>query len=176
MRCLLPVAAVALGALAACNPTLNWREARFDDSTLVALLPCKPDKAARPALLAGKQVAMQLLGCEAGGATFAVARTAAIPGAEAGAVLAQWKAATLARLGSTVSQDAPFVPAGALDLPQSLRAQVQGRGPDGRQVTAQLAWFAHAGPQGVELFHAAVHAEKLDAQGAETFLAGLKFR
>ncbi len=31
--------------LGACNPSLNWREVRPDNTALSLLLPCKPDKA-----------------------------------------------------------------------------------------------------------------------------------
>ena len=49
----LPALALCV-AIAACSTELNWREARFDDAPLVALLPCKPDKGARELPLAGR--------------------------------------------------------------------------------------------------------------------------
>ena len=38
-----------------------------------ALLPCKPDRGSRPVELAGQKLMMHMVGCEAGGAMFAVA-------------------------------------------------------------------------------------------------------
>jgi len=35
----------AMALLAACSPTLNWREVRPEGTRLALLLPCKPDKA-----------------------------------------------------------------------------------------------------------------------------------
>lgn len=67
-----PVFAAALFALAACSSTFNWREVRADSTALKAMLPCKPDRAARTVPMAGRQVELRVLGCEAGGATFAV--------------------------------------------------------------------------------------------------------
>ena len=102
----LPALALCV-AIAACSTELNWREARFDDAPLVALLPCKPDKGARELPLAGRMRQVNMMGCEAGGATFTVAfadvdDASAVPDA-----LAQWKAvsrATQARYFSHQTQ------------------------------------------------------------------------
>jgi hypothetical protein len=59
--------------LAACSPTLNWREVQLDTAGVQALLPCKPDHAVREVQLAGATHSMEMLGCEAAGATFTVA-------------------------------------------------------------------------------------------------------
>lgn len=64
--------AATLFTLAACSPTFNWREVRAESMPLKAMLPCKPDKGARTVPMAGRQVELQVLGCEAGGATFAL--------------------------------------------------------------------------------------------------------
>ena len=71
-RAAAPVAA-ALGVAAGCAPDLNWREVRPVGTTLVALLPCKPDRQTRAIPLAGAEVSMEVLGCSAGGTTWAVA-------------------------------------------------------------------------------------------------------
>src|SRR5689334_7855840 len=73
---LLPAAA-AVFALAACSPTFNWREVPIADAGLVALLPCKPDRAERALPLGAESVRVDMAGCEAGGATFAVAHASA---------------------------------------------------------------------------------------------------
>jgi hypothetical protein len=59
--------------LAACTPAFNWRDVGFEGLPVSALLPCKPDRAARMVPLAGAQRPMVMAGCEAGGATFTVA-------------------------------------------------------------------------------------------------------
>jgi len=58
--------------LAACSPTFDWREARFEGTTLVAMFPCRPDHHARPLELAGRRTTMQMDTCATGGATFAL--------------------------------------------------------------------------------------------------------
>jgi len=101
-------------AVAACSPTFNWRDVRTESAALKATLPCKPDKAARTVPMAGRQVELKVLGCEAGGATFAVLTGDIVDPLRAGEVLAQWRAATLANMRSAPAgvQDRPFLPAG----------------------------------------------------------------
>lgn len=60
-------------SLSACNPTFNWRETRIENTSLVALMPCKPDHQSRALPLAGQRVDMHMTACDAGGATFAIA-------------------------------------------------------------------------------------------------------
>jgi hypothetical protein len=59
-------------AVAGCSPALDWRETRLKGPGLEATFPCRPVGQARQVELAGRLVAMQLDGCEAGGRTFAV--------------------------------------------------------------------------------------------------------
>lgn len=176
MRRILAASATAASLwLAACQPSLNWREIHSDHHSLVALLPCKPDRGARDVPMAGQTVSLDMLGCEADGATFAISHVHLVDAAQAGPVLAGWKTAVLANMQAGASQDAPFLLPGGLGIPQALRMQATGRGPGGRAVTAQGAWFARLGPGGVDLFHAVMYAEKPAAGVADTFFSGLKF-
>ena len=173
------IAAAVLNAawLVACNPTFNWREVDPDTSTLVALLPCKPDKASRVVSLAGRQpVVLDMLGCDAGGATFAIAHAEISDPAQAGEMLAQWRAVTLANLRATSSTDAPFTPKGSLALPQSVLVVASGQRADGHAVTAHAAWFAQSSSSGIQLFHAVVYANKIGPEVTETFFSGLKLQ
>ena len=61
--------AAAVPALA-CSPVFNWREVPVGES-LVAMLPCKPDRAERSLPMGAATVPIDMAGCEAGGATFA---------------------------------------------------------------------------------------------------------
>ncbi|WP_415267322.1 hypothetical protein [Acidovorax sacchari] len=175
-------------SLGGCSPSLDWRSVRMDDAGLTALLPCKPERAVRPVELQGRSVELSMAGCDADGATFAVSHMALQQGsgaAEAGMVLAQWRAATLARIGvpadATDLAGAPFTPRGALPLPQSLRLQVRGTAPgDGRAVALDAAWFARAesaegGPR-MRLFHAVIYSPQPRAAVADTFFPGLVLR
>ncbi len=89
---------ILLLSLIACTPTMNWREVRFDNSPVAALLPCKPDRATRSVALGGVAHDMVMAGCEAGGAMFTVSYIDVGAGADAKAALERamkdWKAAT----------------------------------------------------------------------------------
>jgi hypothetical protein len=160
-------------ALAACSPTFNWRSVRAESAPLKAMLPCKPDKASRTVPMAGRQVELKVIGCEAGGATFAVLAGDVVDPSRAGEVLAQWRAATLAnmRTASSSAPDRPFVPAGAMALPQSLRVAATGRRADGSTVDSEAVYFA----RGSYVVQAVIYADKIPAEAAGTFFDGLAF-
>ncbi len=157
--------------LAACSPALNWRSVRSDAHSLQMLLPCKPDKATRDVPMAGATVALDMQGCDAAGATFAVSHVRLADATQAVAALAGWQAATLAHLHAAPPQLQPFALPGGL---MGVRWAVQGQRSDGRPVSAQTVWFAHLQPNGVDLFHAVVLADTKDAAVADTFFTGLQ--
>lgn len=171
-RFIFAVVVSGLLALSACSPSFNWRETRLEGSTLLALLPCKPDRGSRMIPLAGRDVELHMLGCEAGGAVFAVSYADLKDADKAGVALGHWKAAMLENMHATSSQELPFRPRGASALPPSFRMVAQGNRPDGRPVVAQGAWFAH----GSQVFHAVVYADNLSQEVAQTFFAGLGFQ
>ena len=164
-----------LGALMACSPALNWRKARSEAHALQMLLPCKPDAAKREVPMAGAQVQLDMQGCDAAGATFAVSHVRLPDASLAGPALAGWKTATLANLHASQAQERPFAIALGWPLPQALRIAASGQRADGSAVSAQAVWFARIGPAGVDLFHAVVYADKIDPAVAETFFTGLQF-
>jgi hypothetical protein len=163
--------AALLPCLAACSPTFNWREVRVDPGDLRAMLPCKPDRGARSVPMAGRPTEVNALGCEAGGATFALLSGDVGDPLRAGEVLAQWKAATLANIHGTGLQERPFTPAGALPLPQSLRVAASGARRDGSKVESEAVYFARGG----RVFQAVVYADRIPAEAATTFFSGLRF-
>jgi hypothetical protein len=164
--------ALALGAtLAACSPTFNWREVQIDSAELRAMLPCKPDKASQPVPMAGRQVDLAVLGCETGGATFAILQADVGDPTRVGEVLAQWKTATLLNMRSTSSLETPFRPPGAFGLPQSKQVVASGQRPDGTSVESHAAYFA----RGSRVFQAIIYSDRLKPDVAEVFFSGLRF-
>jgi hypothetical protein len=123
--------------------------------------------------MAGRQVELKVLGCEAGGATFAVLTGDIVDPLRAGEVLAQWRAATLANMQNVpaAARDRPFLPTGAMALPQSLRVTAAGQRADGSKVESQAAYFA----RGSRVVQAVVYADKVPTEAADTFFAGLGF-
>lgn len=161
--------------VAACSPALNWREVRMDKAPLRVLLPCKPDRAEREVDMGGRRVALQMLGCDADGATFAVSH-AHVPRADtpvAAQLLDGWKQAVLTHVQATDVHARPWTLPGGWTAPQSLRLQAQGRRADGSAVTLQAAWFASVDTTGIHLFHAVMFAPRPRADVGETFLSGL---
>jgi len=165
-------AALALAAsAAACSPTFNWREVRPGSGTLRAMLPCKPDTGTRPAPMAGREVQIQAMGCEAGGATFAVLSADVGEAGRAGEALAQWRQATLSNMRAGRSSDQPFLPPGGMALPQAVRVTAGGQRPDGSPVQSQAVYAA----RGAQVVQAVVYADKIPAEAAATFFAELRF-
>lgn len=165
--------------LAACSPVFNWREVRPDNTRLSLLLPCKPDTAQKTVPLGGRPTGLAMLGCDAGGATFAVAVADIGDAVQAGPVLAQWQALTLANMkapppgapGGGATQVQALKLAGAAAQPPAVLVKAQGQRADGTAVSGQAAYFA----QGSQLFQVVVYAGKLAPDVAETFFSSLKF-
>ncbi|MDB5946828.1 MAG: hypothetical protein JWQ33_1854 [Ramlibacter sp.] len=166
-----PVLAALLLSLAACSPTFNWREVRVEPTGLRAMLPCKPDKGSRTVPMAGRDTELHVLGCDTGGATFAVLSADIVDPLRTGEVLAQWKTATLANMHGVSSHERPFMPAGAMPLVQSLRVAASGARADNSKVESQATYFA----RGSRVFQAVVYADRMPAEAAETFFSGLRF-
>lgn len=167
------IAAILLAAAgtAGCSPALNWREVRATPSALKAVMPCKPDKAMRQVPMAGRQVDLEALGCDAGGATYAVLFADIGDASRAGEALGQWKAATLANLRSAAAQENAFYPPGAIRLRQSLQVVASGQRSDGSAVQSQAAYFA----QGRHVFQAVIYSDQIRPEAAEPFFSGLRF-
>ena len=160
-----------LCALSACSPTFDWREVRLEPSNLKAMLPCKPDKASRPVPMAGRQVELQVLGCDAGGATFALLSADLGDATRSGEALAHWKQATLSNLRTAKGQERPFLPPGGIALRESLQVVATGARADGSRVESHAAYFA----RGSQVFQAVVYADTLKPEWADTFFNGLRF-
>lgn len=118
-----------------------------------------------------------MAGCEAGGATFAV-MVAEAPAAQAGALLAGWRQATLSNIHAQDIKTEPFLPRGALDLPESVRLGSKGQRADGRLVHAQATWAARIAPGGsaAQLVHLVMYSERSMPDAADTFFSGLKLQ
>lgn len=165
-------ALAALLALAACSPSLNWREVRPEGTRLNLLLPCKPDKAQKVVPLGGRATPLSMLGCDADGATFAVAVADVGDAAQAAPVLAQWQALTLANMKAAPASLQPLtlkISGAAAGLAVS-RVQAQGQRADGAAVSTQAAYFA----QGSQLFQVVMYAPTIAPEVAETFFSSLK--
>lgn len=154
--------------LAACSPSLNWREVRPAGGELKALLPCKPDQGSRRQNLGGRELDIHMLGCEAGGALYAVSVADLAEGALA--VQVQWQANLLGNMQATTSASGPWAMKGASAMLEPVRLNAQGVRSDGRPVQVQAVWFA----RGARVYHAAVYAERISTEMSEPFFGGLE--
>ena len=160
-------------ALAACSPAFNWREVRPENTRLQVLLPCKPDKAQKVVPMGGQATTLSMLGCDAGGATFAVVVADVGDAAQAASVLALWQELTLANMKAAPDSRqliAQKIPGASAALPV-VRLQAQGQRADGAAVSGQAAYFA----QGSQVFQVVMYAPKIAPDVAETFFSSLKF-
>ncbi|MDO9405376.1 MAG: hypothetical protein Q7T87_15185 [Polaromonas sp.] len=175
----LVLAAVLAGVMAGCSPAFNWRDARFDDAELTALLPCKPDRASRPQAIGGATVTLSMMGCEAGGAMFAVVMADAGDASRVARLQADWQAVTLANIRAmpvgagdpgSATHAAPLRVGGADAAPGPVLVTARGQGADGQVVMSQAAYFS----RGSRVFQAVVYAEKMNPDAAEAFFSGLR--
>lgn len=157
-------------ALLACSPSLNWREVRLGGGELKAVLPCKPDQATRRQSLAGYDVDLSMMGCEAGGGLYAISVIELGSLAQAHPIQAQWQTHLLATLQAQGAQRETYVIRGANAQPEALRLQAVGRSPEGRALTVQAVWFT----RGQRLYHAALYAERLTPEMSEPFFGGME--
>lgn len=159
--------------LAACSPAFNWREVRPEGTRLSLLLPCKPDKAQKVVPLGAQSTTLSMLGCDAGGVTFAVAVADLGDASKAGEVLAGWQSVALANMKAAAgtAQSMPLKVAGASPEPAAIRVSASGQRADGTLVQGQAAYFA----SGTQVFQAVMYAPAIEPDVAETFFASLKF-
>ncbi|RZL90563.1 MAG: hypothetical protein EOP82_15355 [Variovorax sp.] len=169
------LAALASAAvLAACSPTFNWREVPIADDGLVALLPCKADRATRALPLGPESVAVDMAGCEAGGATFAVAHAAAGDAAQAEAWMRAWRLATRSQLGAGPVVEAAAVLPRAAAQPGPVRLDAPDASPDGRGASTHVLWFAQQRAGKVALYQATVLGRPSSPEALPTFFEGLR--
>ena len=162
----------ALGLAQGCSPAFNWRDVRPDDTALSLLLPCKPDKAQQTVPIGGLPTALTLLGCDAGGAAFAVAvadvgQAAAVP-----AVLAQWQAATLAGIKAASPATTAMPVPGALAAPAPVLVRALGQRPDGSAVHSHALYFAH----GTQVFQVVMLASTVTPEAADMFFSSVRLK
>jgi hypothetical protein len=168
LRCALLLGSSIL--LLACSPSLNWREVRPAGGELKAMLPCKPDQGQRRQSLAGQGVVIRMVGCETGGALYAVSVAELGEGLQAPSAQAQWQTNLLGNMQASVSTRDAWPLRGASAAMEPVRLSAQGRRPDGRPVAVQAVWFAH----GARLYHAAIYAERISTEMSEPFFGGLE--
>ncbi|VWX59918.1 conserved hypothetical protein [Burkholderiales bacterium 8X] len=172
LRAAAPVAALSL--LLGCSPTFNWREVPVGPAGAVALLPCKAERASRNLPLGAESVAIDMAGCEAGGATFAVARAHAVDAQQAAAWLEAWRSATRAQLAGRRLTESAAQLARAASKPAPARLDTAAAGTEADAAQAHMVWFAHPVGTSVDLYQATVIGRPTSPEAVGTFFEGLR--
>lgn len=171
-------------ALLACTPKLNWREVQL--GPLTVLLPCKPDHAQRSVRLGMADAPMQMVGCKAAEALYAVSRVHVTDPTQITGAQSAWYAATLANIKASAVKSQPVtIPrtlAGvrpvnrienSLVSPHAFELLIaNGLGPDGSSLQAQMIWFVN----GLDIYHVAVYGAKLSREHTELLFSELKLQ
>ncbi|MET0334068.1 MAG: hypothetical protein ABW190_07330 [Rhizobacter sp.] len=165
-----PAACLLLLAVSACSPTLDWREVRPEESSVVALFPCKPTTDARMVSLAETRVRMQLVACRAGDVTWALAHADVADAARVAPALKSLRDAAASNLKGTAQAVGPMQLNGMTPNPQAERVRVQGRLPTGEAVVLEGGFFV----RGTRVYQVSVMGQKLDADALGVFFDGLK--
>ena len=164
---------VVLGAaaLAACTPTLDWREFTPEGSGLQVRFPCRPDRHARSVPVAGARVQMEMLVCSADDATWAVGFFDVADPGRVSATLAEWRSAAAGNVQGVSAPPVPLQVRGMTPNEQAVRVLITGRLPDGAPVQEHAAFFVH----GLRVYSASVIGAKPSPTAVEAFFNGLRF-
>lgn len=165
------VVAFAAACSAACSPTLDWREFVPEGTDISVGFPCRPDRQARAVIVAGAKAQMNMLACNAGDATFALAFVDVSDPARVGATLAELRATAASNLQDASTQNAPLQIKGMTPNEQAARVTIAGKLPDGGTVQEHAAFFT----RGLRVYQATVIGAKPTPQVVDAFLVGLKF-
>ena len=167
---LLTAAATAF-LLAACNPAFNWRDVRPEGTSLGLLMPCKPDIAVKKVPLGGQAASLQLLGCDAGDLTFAIASAELADAAQVPAVLAAWQQLTLANMKAAKADSVSSLKVKGATNTRAVWVKATGQRADGTPVAGQAVYFA----QGATVFQAVIYGQRIKPEVADTYFSGMKF-
>ncbi len=159
------------GLLAACSPTLNWRDVHLQGSALAVQFPCRPDRVERRVALAGAPVPLSLYACQAGGLTWAVGLAEMGDPARVVPALQAWRRETVAHVRADAGPVEPVHVPGAAPLADAVQLRLAGRRPDGQALQMQLALFA----RGAQVYQATVLGQQVAAGAAQPFFASLRF-
>ncbi len=162
---------VLTGELAACTPRLDWREVRIPDTTLRALLPCRPAGQARRLVLAGSEVELSMLACTGDGVVFAVATAELAQPGRVGAAIAELHAAAARNVGAPPPVREAFEVPGSTPNAQAGIASFTGLLGDGRRVEERIAVFA----RGTRVYQATMLGPSVEMEASDAFFGGLRF-
>jgi hypothetical protein len=172
MTCLKPLtAALAAALVAACSPTLDWREFTPEGSELGVSFPCRPDRHARTVALAGSPVELTMYACAAGGATFALGFLDVSDPGRISAALSELLAAARRNLNASSSATEALQMKRMTANEHAVRTVISGHLPDGAPVSEHAEFFT----RGLRVYQATVVGAKPEQATVEAFFGALRF-
>jgi hypothetical protein len=156
----------AAGLLSACSPPLNWREVQLETG-MRGLLPCKPDQTQQAQTLAGRTIQIQMQGCEAGDALWALASADLGTGANAiyPEIQQAWQVGLQKALQSDTAASAQPYKVVADPGEPGVAVSLAGRSPEGKPLQVRALWFL----RGQRIHLAVVYAQRITPDMLETF-------
>ena len=155
--------------LSACSPALNWRSVTLQG--VQAALPCKPDQAERPVQLAGLDLSLAMVGCEADGGLYAISHIRLAQGAQAQAVIDAWRDQAMQAMRATQAPLATSIP--ALGPRSAITVyQASGVNPRGQAVQARWTWVQ----RDQEIYHWALYAPAIRTEMEEPFFGAFQWQ
>lgn len=156
-------------SLAACTPSLNWRQASLEGSGVSMLFPCRPERAERAVHIADAELRMRMHSCNAAGAVFSLAFVDVPEAARVASVVDALRAAAQANLGGTATARA-WTAQGATPSEHGALLRVEGRRPDGRRLVEHAAFFV----RGLRVYQATALGEQIEDDALDTFFDSIK--
>jgi hypothetical protein len=161
----------AMGWLAACTPTWDWRSVPLPGTQLVTELPCRPSRFQRDVTVAGVPLKLFMLSCETGGVTYGVATADVADPARVDAVLVALRDGAAAAIRSSGSGAGALNPGGATPFSGNSSAHLHGQRPDGATIDESIRIFA----RGTRVFQASAVGAVLPDAALRPFEDGLRF-
>jgi hypothetical protein len=160
--------------LAACSPTLNWRDVDVGLQTKVQF-PCRPEHAERSLVLAGTPMRTEMWVCDAGGLSWSVTVLDVNDPTRLTAVLRESRLSLATRLQGGEESVQRVRIAGMTPNDESRRVVIAGPAGAGKSVRAE-AVFAVRGLQVFQLVVMAQREVSLKwAEGADEFLRSVRW-
>ncbi len=165
-------AATLVLALAACSPSLNWREVRGADAPYSVLLPAKPASHSRTVALGDLKVEMSMTAAEVDDMNFAVASARIDDASKRETALATMQRAMLRNIGAEQHSEKKVVLDGGVPATE---IEASGRAArNGRTLLLRARFAIH----GERVYQAVAIGPKdqLTPEASDTFLSSFKLR
>lgn len=171
-RILCPLA--LFGLLAACSPTLNWRDVDIGPQTRMQF-PCRPERAERSLVLAGAPTQAAMWVCDAGGLSWSATVLDVGDPMRLTTVLRESRLSLATRLQGSEESVQPIRIAGMTPNDETRRVVIAGPSGAGQSARAE-AVFAVRGLQVFQFVVMAQHGAPAKwAEGADEFLRSVRW-